>query len=171
VASTGERWFVILTLPLRDTRLHWCIEPTCAQLCARRPDRNEEIVPELRRLNAVARDLIDSDERAFVDALLSFHHVIVDRCGSTTLALLGGIVDSISHAMLLHELGSMVSVAGYPRADQIASVEAHEEICDLISAGDAERVGQVMSAHYGPSSPSLISETQPIDPAVVRGTR
>jgi GntR family transcriptional repressor for pyruvate dehydrogenase complex len=147
------------------------IEPACAMLCARRPDRNDTIVADLRAHNAAAHDLVDLDEGDFVDSLLAFHRAIVDGCGSITLTLLAGIIDSISRAMVLRPAEAAPPVKKFARSAKLKSLEVHDLICDLIASGDDAGVSRVMAEHHAADAPTSAALRDIVDAVMVRDTR
>ncbi|WP_322756508.1 FadR/GntR family transcriptional regulator [Frankia sp. Cas3] len=147
-------YIVALVLRSRGTQLRdvfegmSLLEPVCAMLCARRPDRKTTVVSELRKVNGASRRLIDGDELAFNETMAAFHETLVQRCGNETLTLVAGILESI---WLVHERswaeaktarGALLS-----RPEKLKRLESHEKICDLIEAGEERRVAEAMTEH------------------------
>ena len=122
------------------------LEPVCAMLCAQRPDRHKTVVPDLRRLTAAAREGLDGDHTAFVQSSISFHETLVQRCGSETITLVAGILETIWFTKA-RQLLSETSAEVRSRAQKLDQVKAHEAICDLIEAGEDFQVHQMMTKH------------------------
>ena len=118
------------------------LDPACATLCARRPDR-DVIAGDLRKINMAAAELLDRDEAAFAEAMTSFHDMIVRNCGNETLRLLAGAVKSILSSSGAR--GACACCRG--REEKLAALGAHERVADLIEAGDDLQVAQVMGGH------------------------
>lgn len=147
------------------------VEPVCAMLCARRPDRKTIVVRELRRCNKAARKLIDGDELAFNEVMTRFHETLVQRCGNRTLTLVAGILETIwlvnerAWAEALSSSGALIS-----RQQKLKRLESHEEICALIDAGKDDEVVKAMNGHievqlvYG----EALDPTQRVDPRSIR---
>ena len=106
-------YIVALVLSSRGTQIGdvlkatTILEPVCAMLCAQRPDRNKVVVPALRKLNAAARMLLEGDEREFAQNSISFHETLVQGCGSETITLVAGILESIWFTKARQLLGDL----------------------------------------------------------------
>jgi DNA-binding FadR family transcriptional regulator len=124
------------------------LDPVCAMVCARRSDRKKTVVPELRKVNKTALDLLDEDSLAFTNAMASFHHVIEKYCGNNTLTLLVGALGSI-WAVNFREwaVASLIHGSLPDRAQRLRSLEEHERIVDLIADGAEGQVAQAMTEH------------------------
>lgn len=126
------------------------LEGTCAGLCAARPDRVDQIVPILRDCNARAAVSLD-DEMSYVGATADFHRNMVNCCGSETMRLIVGSLESmwLSH---VHAWAKTTTQAGiFPNRDYRArGLAAHERITDLIAAGDIAESGRQAEAHFDP---------------------
>src|SRR5882672_10535252 len=70
------------------------LEPTCAVLAAERFDRNDTIVPELRRVNADMAESLD-DGPVFTDLGRSFHDALVRGCGNATMMAVVGSLEAL----------------------------------------------------------------------------
>ena len=106
--------------------------------------------------------------------MTSFHETLVQQCGSDTVTLLVGTLETI----WVTRVRDWVEDASarhnfYKRAEKLEAVECHEAICDLIEAGDDFRVSQVMTEHlkldsvYG----NRIDASEKIDAASIRRER
>lgn len=150
------------------------LEPVCAMTCARRADRRETVVPELRELNALSRSIIDGADLAFSESMMRFHKAVVQRCGNDTLTLVTGILESM---WLVHEQmwARATSASGelFTGPQKLAALEYHERICDLIEAGDDQQVARVVSEHndVGLIFGEWIDPTQRVDAEAVRQMR
>jgi DNA-binding FadR family transcriptional regulator len=174
-ASTAA-YTVALSLAGRGTRLgdvyeaQSFIEASCARLCAQRPDRLVSIVPALRAHHARAESLLDDPSLGFSKAMRSFHEALIEGCGNQTLAMLGGILESIYFP---NNLGAAEDLGGLDdarvKAAKVLSLECHREICELIEAGDDLGVADKMAKHvvsHKHAGPDLVDEV--VDPTVVR---
>ena len=136
------------------------LDPLCAMVCARRADRGKTVVPELRKANKSALEVLDEGGLAFTDAMASFHNVIMKRCGNNTLTLLAGALGSI-WAVNFREwaMASLVHGSLPNRTERLASLEQHEHIADLIAAGEALEASQAMTEHI--DMKAVLESTEP----------
>jgi DNA-binding FadR family transcriptional regulator len=159
---------------LRDifqARVH--METLCAELCARRPDRRKTVVPRLRALHATTQQM-DRRDPSFVPTMSLFHQILVQHCGSESITLIAGVVETIANsniALWAHEAAGTDNAATL--ASKAEALEYHEEICELINEGRDARVRQVMSAHSADMCLverwfSGIDLSVPVDATVVR---
>jgi len=129
------------------------LEPLCAGLCASRDDR-ERIADELEAVIAQSVDAADDEEAgaAFTAEALRFHTAIVDRCGSTTLRLLAGALESVWGSQERRWAHEARDAGRYPSlADRRAVVRAHRAVVRHIRAGRADAAQRAMAAHLGTS--------------------
>ncbi len=138
------------------------LDPACATLCARRPDR-DVIAGDLRKINMAAAELLDRDEAAFAEAMTSLHDMIVRNCGNETLRLLAGAVKSIWSS------SDARGACCRGREEKLAALGAHERVADLIEAGDDLRVAQVMGGHI--DMKQALSATDPVQLIDARAVR
>lgn len=126
------------------------LEADCAALCAERPDRAETVVPGLRRCNETARRQVD-DPLAYTHAMAEFHEQMIERCGNTTLSVLAGAVESL-HLAHVKAWAERVSETGqFPDRDyRLAGLDAHEELTELISAGEVAATAARALDHFDP---------------------
>ncbi|HEX6527252.1 MAG TPA: GntR family transcriptional regulator [Streptosporangiaceae bacterium] len=134
------------------------LDPACATLCARRPDRGV-IAGDLRKINVAAAELLDRDEATFGEAMTSFHDVIVRNCGNETLRLLAGAVKSIWAVGPSASASASADVAE-AREEKLAALGAHERVADLIEAGDDLQAARVMAGHI--DMKLALSATDPV---------
>jgi DNA-binding FadR family transcriptional regulator len=146
------------------------LQPSCAMLCAQRSDRKTKVLRELRHLNKAAKDLVESDELLFNDAMLEFHRSVVRLAGNDTMTLVTRALEHIWLADVQTWVISKAAHGEYPGVDERRrGVKFHEEITDLIAAGDGEQAAKAMSDHItGSVYPSLVRTDGPVDPRTVR---
>ena len=151
------------------------LEPVCAMLCARRSDRKRSVVRELRKINAAARELIDGDDDvAWNDAMTSFHKAVVRGCGNDALTLMVGVLESVLLVNIRAWAEASAAHGTYPtKAVKLKNLERHEEICDLIEAGEDLEVARRMTDHIDGYlgliyNSDEIDPTQPVDVNAVR---
>jgi GntR family transcriptional regulator, transcriptional repressor for pyruvate dehydrogenase complex len=147
------------------------LAPLCAKLCASRADRDSTVVPQLRKINEVARALIDGDELAFNDAMMDFTAALVGECGNDTLKLVTRALGSIYLADVRTWVRTTAEHGQYPtRAERTAKVEMHKRLTDLIEAGDEQEVAAVMTAEIDVTRiyREAVDPTERVDPQAVR---
>jgi DNA-binding FadR family transcriptional regulator len=126
------------------------LEGTCAGLCAARPDRELEVVPLLEACNRRAGAAID-DELEYVKATAEFHATLVGQCGSQTLQLIVGSVETLwlSHVQDWAELTTRDGT--FPDRDyRLRGLQIHEQITALIRAGQVSEVTRLAEEHVDP---------------------
>jgi len=130
--------------PLADVgRALLDVEPVCTALCARRDDRYRAVVPVLRELVAAQAAVVD-DTVAFNQASRRFHEALVAHCGSDTLKVVVGALETVwsSHEHRVYELG-LESAVDVRRA----ALRAHEKLVDAIEAGDEPAAVALARSH------------------------
>ena len=166
---------IALVLKSKGTRLgdmlstQSLLEPICARLCAQRTDRKRVIVPELRSFTQAARENIGLDDASFSEPMQSFHHTLVQGCGSDTLALFVGIVESVFIATSQDSGERTAAQRRQTDATKMASLKSHERICDLIEAGDDVGAFQEVAVHVEHNIKIRSSRLREvIDPSLIR---
>jgi GntR family transcriptional repressor for pyruvate dehydrogenase complex len=142
------------------------IEPVCASLCASRPDRATEVVPQLRAVHEAARACIDAPHE-FVVVSRQFHEVLVERCGNATLKLMVGTLESVwsAHA---REWAEQNVPLGFPDRDyRQHGFDDHSRQLQLIEAGDAEGVAREARKHLEWAPVYSIDEENQIVPGLL----
>jgi len=141
------------------------LEPTCAVLCAQRPDRNEVVVPELERLNAEAEAVLGEPMR-FMEQSRRFHSAIARLCGNTTLALLAGALEElwVDQAMRWAQ-GDASDRAVPPPANLREAMRTHRQMTAAIAAGNVAKVRRLGEAHMDVTRAYWLAErvAPPID--------
>jgi GntR family transcriptional repressor for pyruvate dehydrogenase complex len=109
-------------------------EPTCAAMCAERPDHSTSLVPgaDLKEFNRVAR---------------RFHSAIVEQCGNDTIRLtVGGWVTLWSaHEESWSNLAGAMSKVSFEMRRQVC--ESHERIAQAIFDGDPDEARRLVAGH------------------------
>lgn len=127
------------------------LEPLCARLCAERPDRNETVIPLLRAIQDESiRDLEDIEP--YVQAMSRFHRTIITSCGNETVAVIAGAVEEVWLAQV-REWGLRQSAVGqFPDlAYRRHGTDVHQELIDLIAAGDGKAAAELAEDHFDPA--------------------
>lgn len=124
------------------------LEPACAALCARRPDRATTVMPALREILDQSAELVD-DAGAFATTARAFHTTLVRGCGNATIACVIGTLETIWSAqsdMHTRRRGHHGSYSD--RAVRLQQALDHERIYRLIGEGDADGVVRAVTAHF-----------------------
>ena len=122
-------------------------EPTCAAMCAERPDHATSLVPVLEGLLREQREVIDADLKEFNRVARRFHSAIVEQCGNDTIRLtVGGWVTLWSaHEESWSNLAGAISKVSFEMRRQVC--ESHERIAQAIFDGDPEEARRLMAGH------------------------
>lgn len=110
------------------------LEPACAALCARRPDRHTAVVPPLRKVHDASRKVL-GDPIAASALFRRFHETIVARCGNQTMIVLIGALETIWSENV--RLATAKSSTPRPSEELAKSFDEHQRLLDHIVAGDA----------------------------------
>ena len=119
------------------------MEPVCTALCARRKDRKRTLVPRLRKLVAEQEQAID-DTLAYVAVSRRFHETLVSECGSDSLKVVVGALETVwsSHERHVYTPGPEPT-----KAVRRAALKAHERLVDAIESGDEAAVVALARRH------------------------
>lgn len=109
------------------------LEPVCAQLAARHPDRDVALRPFLVQ----GEPRTERDYRRQAD---DFHEVIYRLAGNAVLSL---ITQAMTHMVTDHVLASMDPLELRP-----AIVREHALLARAIAGGQAEAAGRLMAEHF-----------------------
>lgn len=123
------------------------LEPSCAALAARRPDRAKTIIPELTKINEVTSENI-GDDALFTEYGREFHHAIIRGCGNHTMVTVMGSLE----ALMLNSEQEWLDYAHakriYPPMPKRRSMlAAHVRITEAIEAGDVDRARRLAARH------------------------
>ena len=145
------------------------VEPSCAALCAARSDRAKAVVPKLKALQKEALANVDDLVQA-TTLSRHFHESLVALCGNETLIIMVGALEALWSS---HETGWATRTTDpgqVPVEERRVALEAHQRIIDLIAAGDAAAVRDLVAEHLAEVQqyPSPAPGTGGIDPVVVR---
>lgn len=141
------------------------IEPICARMCAAREDRADEVVPALRVVIAAQRAEFDDVIRYDANAR-RFHEALVQRCGSETMILLVGALETIwaAHEVPVWEekTADGPGAPGDPdsalaRRTRRAALREHEKLLAAIEAGNADRAFTLANAHLAATRRSTLT--------------
>lgn len=126
------------------------LEGTCAGLCAARPDRAEAVVLILRSCNERAAAALE-DELGYVAATADFHSNLVACCGSQTMGLLVGSLEALWLGHVQDWAETTARHGQFPTpAYRRHGLDVHEEITDLIEAGEVVAAAELTESHFDP---------------------
>jgi DNA-binding FadR family transcriptional regulator len=147
--ARGVAYMMSLVLQVQQTSLDDVgaairdLEPMCAALCSRRPDRGDHVVPLLRALIAEQVEVI-GDAIAYNRLARRFHETIVEQCGNETMILVIGGLESVWSAHERH----VYQVSPEPNAAvRRSALRAHEKLLEAIEAGNADTAAQIARRH------------------------
>ena len=106
------------------------LEPLCAMFCARRRDRSERLVRDLRKINTETEELLIGDELTFNEQTSKFHAAIVRQCGNATLTLVVGALQAIWLTDVHAWATAATRNCTYPdSAERMGILKLHERNC------------------------------------------
>jgi GntR family transcriptional repressor for pyruvate dehydrogenase complex len=123
------------------------LEPTCADLAARRTDRAKTLVPKLRELNESMAEHI-ADIPRFAELGGQFHDEVVWGCGNHTVIAVVGSLETLFNGHLNWWAQERAARGQYPSMTQRRNtLTAHTKITDAIEAGAGERARKLAARH------------------------
>jgi GntR family transcriptional repressor for pyruvate dehydrogenase complex len=147
-------------------------EPTCAALCAGRPDRLTAVVPRLREIHE-RQKAVTNDPLAFATIGREFHEVLVELGGNETIKLIMGALEAVWSAgerVWAQRATSSDSMPG--GRTRVEGLRAHERLIELISKGDAAGVVLAARKHLESSQLYGVADAdEPVRAAAVRATK
>ncbi len=154
------------------------IEPVCAGMCAEREDRAATVIPALRAaVNAQQADFEDAGR--YNANARRFHETLVQGCGSETMTLVIGALETIwsAHQASVWDGASADTPAGEDPDSPLASrtrraaLRDHERLLAAIEAGNKDRAVSIASAHLAATRTSTLTSGrhQTIDANLVDG--
>jgi DNA-binding FadR family transcriptional regulator len=147
--ARGVAYMVSLVLQAQRTSLDDVgaairdLEPLCAGMCARRPDRKEAVVPVLQYLIDQQSEAL-GDNIAYNRLARRFHETLVQHCGNETMILVIGALESVWSA---HERHVYQVTPGTNPALRRSALRAHEKLVAAIDAGNADTAAQIARRH------------------------
>lgn len=122
------------------------IEPQCAALCATRADRETEVLPMLRELNAELAGLEDGPE--FTRSARKFHDEIVKLCGNTTLRLVMLALEALWSSYEVEWADSLDRQGRYYDTTVLETCRrTHNRITAAIEEGDGRSAAHLVGRH------------------------
>ena len=124
------------------------LDPACAAQCAERKDRRRTVVP-LLRANLLESKKALADAELYAPAARQFHEIMVTNCGSPTLSLVVGTLESLWTGHVSRLTGSPATVAAPSTKLKArkASWDEHEQLLELIAQGDGDGAAKLASRH------------------------
>jgi GntR family transcriptional regulator, transcriptional repressor for pyruvate dehydrogenase complex len=124
------------------------LDPACAAQCAERKDRRRTVVP-LLRANLQESKKVLADAGLYAPAARQFHEIMVTNCGSPTLSLVVGTLESLWTGHVARLTSPALKVAARPTTLKArkASWNEHAELLELISKGDADGAAKLAHRH------------------------
>jgi GntR family transcriptional repressor for pyruvate dehydrogenase complex len=121
-------------------------EPVCVGLCAERSDRRRKVLPALRRIQ---RESLRSVGDLLWATTMSrqFHEAMVQLCGNEPLIIMVGALEAVwstHETSWASQVGDSLSV---PLDERRAAFDVHEQIIQLIDAGDSDGAREACIAH------------------------
>jgi DNA-binding FadR family transcriptional regulator len=137
------------------------LEPLCAAECARRDDRDTQVVPELRANVERSAELVGSglvgSGVAFTETARVFHELIVAFTPNATVRLVVSSLVALWSAQEVRWAELLTSRGEYPaREDAQAVVRTHRRILAEIEAGRAAEAERISRAHLAASQALLV---------------
>lgn len=123
------------------------LEPMCAALAARRPDRADALIPKLRELNEAMAESIDDGAR-FTEIGNQFHDEMVRGCGNHTMIAVVGSLETLWTSHLQQWADKTAARGEYPSmSKRRVALNTHNKITDAIEAGEGERARRLAARH------------------------
>jgi len=134
LARTATLYFHLSSATYEDLlQTQGLLEPMCAQLAARHPDRRAAMKPYFA-------DVDPDDIEEYRLATEDFHRCVYRLATNPILTLL---TEAMTHIVTDHVVATMDPVSLRPRI-----IEEHQAIARAIAAGQAEKARRLMAAHF-----------------------
>lgn len=133
------------------------LEPMCAALAARRPDRGKTLVPALREINESMAEHID-DGAQFTEIGGRFHDEVVRGCGNATMVAVVGSLETLWTGHLNWWAAETAARGEYPSmTKRRIALSTHTKMTDAIEAGDGERARKLAARHLSDTQAYLLA--------------
>jgi DNA-binding FadR family transcriptional regulator len=137
------------------------IEPACAAHCAIQADRHVTLVPRLRDLNRLAREVPIEDALGAARLSAEFHNEIINGCGNATLVIVIGALERLWSLQGRVWADFSHATGGEPDRELHESVlDAHEAITDAIDAGDPALAHRMSASHLAKTQPKVLDHVE-----------
>jgi len=133
------------------------LEPACAALAARRPDRADTLVPELNRVNDAMAEHLD-DGRACTEIGREFHDLVVRGCGNHTIIAVVGSLETLWSSHERQWADESAARGTYPSlAKRRAVLNTHIKLAETIAEGDVDRARRIAGRHLADTQTYVLS--------------
>lgn len=133
------------------------LEPACAALAARRPDRAETLVPELTRINESMAEHLE-DGRRFTEIGREFHDLVVRGCGNHTIIAVVGSLETLWTSHERQWADESASRGTYPSlAQRRAVLSTHIKLTETIAEGNVDRARRIAGRHLADTQTYVLS--------------
>ncbi|MBV8928768.1 MAG: FadR family transcriptional regulator [Mycobacteriaceae bacterium] len=133
------------------------LEPTCAALAARRPDRGNTVVAELKQINDEMAEHLEDGSR-FTEIGRRYHNQLVKGCGNHTMIAVVGSLETLwsSHEQ---QWADQISARGaYPSLkERRAVLNTHVKLAEAIESGDVDRARRLSTRHLADTQTYVLS--------------
>jgi len=134
------------------------LDPMCAALAAKRPDRGETLIPRLKELNDAMAEHIEDGAR-FTEIGGKFHDEIVRGCGNHTMIAVVGSLETLWSSHLQWWADETAAKGEYPAlSKRRIALSIHTKIAEAIEAGDAERARKLSARHLADTQAYFMAE-------------
>jgi DNA-binding FadR family transcriptional regulator len=121
-------------------------EPVCVALCAERNSRRRTVLPTLRRIqNESLRKVSDLVVSTAVSR--QFHEALVQSCGNESLIIMVGALEAVWSSHETNWASRVSDPLAVPLDERRAAFDIHEEIIQLIDAGDSDGARELSANH------------------------
>lgn len=143
-------------------------EPVCASLASQRPDRARAVVPLLRNRLASSEAVLD-DASEYVREARAFHEDLVAACGSETIILIVGALETLWSAHVDQLARRPVKLGPFDeRSVRERSLSDHRALVEAIAAGDGDRAEELARSHLAePERHEFVAARAPVRAALL----
>ena len=136
------------SVPITDLRTALTeLEPSCAALAARRPDRAKTLIPQLISSNEALADNLDDPDK-FSEIGREFHHILAHGCGNHTMLVVMGSLEALWTSQEGQWFESAKEGNIYPTlAKRRSALNAHIKLTEAIADGDVDRARRLAYKH------------------------
>jgi GntR family transcriptional regulator, transcriptional repressor for pyruvate dehydrogenase complex len=134
------------------------LDPMCAALAAKRPDRAETLVRKLKELNESMAEHIEDGAR-FTEIGGQFHDEIVRGCGNHTMIAVVGSLETLWSSHLQWWADETAARGEYPAlSKRRIALNIHTKIAEAIEAGDGDRARKLSARHLADTQAYFMAE-------------
>lgn len=126
------------------------LDPACAALCAERTNRRRSVVPLLRANLRESKGVL-ADPEKYAPVAHDFHEIMVDNCGSPTMSLVVGALESLWTGHVARLTGASRPSSASSRTTTLearqASWNEHAQLLEFIADGDGDGAQRLAHRH------------------------